>query len=381
MQSTIQVNLTGKSYPIAISSGIFNSLGEKIQTISGASSAFGDQVLLVTNINVYRLYGQKAIKSLKKAGYKVTACILSDGEQYKNFESANKIYQTALENRLERSCTLVALGGGVIGDITGFVAATWLRGVNFIQIPTTLLAMVDAAIGGKTGINFGQGKNLIGAFYQPRLVIVDPIFLRTLPLREFRSAFAEIIKYGVIWDAELFDRLEATSNLKEPHNISPSTLLFFLKRSCQAKADIVAQDERETGLRILLNYGHTIGHALESVTEYRKFRHGEAVAIGMILAGDIAVFLNLWSRQEAQRQLALIEKAGLSSSIPSDLKAETIMDVLKLDKKVQNGKVRFVLPTKIGSACVSQQVSPNLVNQILSKSLSNHRSRHQLRIA
>lgn len=367
MQSIIQVNLAQQPYQITIAPGALDSLGEKMQAIQNPTFVSGSKVLLVSNSTVFKLYGQRAMASLKQAGFNSTICILPDGEQYKNLDSVLKIYNAALESRLERSSTLVALGGGVVGDLTGFAAATWLRGVNFVQIPTSLLGMVDAAIGGKTGVNYSQGKNLIGAFYQPRLVVVDPEVLQTLPSREFRSALAEIIKYGVVWDAELFHCLEASSNLRTLLDFQSHILFFLLSHSCQAKADIVAQDEKETSLRALLNYGHTMGHALESLTEYRQFSHGEAVAIGMMAAGEIAVFLNLWSRQEAQRQSALIEKAGLPNFIPSNLEVERIIENLSWDKKVQNGKVRFVLPTKIGSACISEQVPPKLVNQILLK--------------
>ncbi len=367
MQSTISVNLPTQSYPITIAPGILDFLGEKMQALTNPPLGSGSNVLLVSNSTVFKLYGQRAIASLEKAGFKPNLCILPDGEQYKNFDSVLKIYKAALKSRLERSSTLIALGGGVIGDITGFAAATWLRGVNFVQVPTSLLAMVDASIGGKTGINYYQGKNLIGAFYQPRLVLVDPKVLQTLPWNEFRSALAEIIKYGVVWDAEVFRCLEESSNLKTLLDVRSHILFFLLSRSCQAKANIVAQDEKETGLRALLNYGHTIGHALESLTQYRYFSHGEAVAIGMLAAGEIAVFLNLWSRQEAQRQSTVIEKAELSNCIPSNLEIDKIMEVLSWDKKVQNGKVRFVLPTKIGSAYIREQVPPKLVNQILLK--------------
>lgn len=368
MQSTIKVNLAPQPYQITIEPGILNRLGEKIQTIQKQIS--GSKVLLVTNSTVFRLYAQRAIVSLEQAGFEATTHILPDGEQYKNLDSVIKVYDTALECRLERSSTIIALGGGVVGDIAGFVAATWLRGVNFVQIPTSLLAMIDASIGGKTGFNYCQGKNLIGAFHQPRLVVIDPQVLQTLPSREFRSGIAEIIKYGVVWNAEMFHHLEIASNLNAPRDFQSNLLFALINRSCQAKVDIVTQDERETGLRALLNYGHTIGHALESLTKYRQFSHGEAVAIGMAVAGEIAVFLNLWSRSEAERQLALIKKAGLPNSIPSSLEIEKIVEILSWDKKVKNGKVRFVLPTKIGSACVSEQVLPKLVNQILLKSKS-----------
>ena len=367
MQTIVEVNLIQQPYQIIIAPRATDSLGEKLQAIQIPALASGGKVLLVSNATVFELYGQRTMTSLKQAGFKPTICILPDGEQHKNLDSVLKIYNAALERHLERSSTLIALGGGGVGDITGFAAATWLRGVNFVQVPTSLLAMVDAAIGGKTGVNYSRGENLIGAFYQPRLVVIDPEVLQTLPSREFRSALAEIIKYGVIWDAEIFHCLEASPSLRTLFDFPSSVLFSLLNRSCQAKADIVAQDEKETSLRALLNYGHTVGHALESLTEYRQFSHGEAVAIGMVAAGEIAVFLNLWSRQEAQRQSALIEKAELPNCIPSTLDVEMIMEILSWDKKVQNEKVRFVLPTKIGSACVSEQVPLRLVNQILLK--------------
>lgn len=321
----------------------------------------------MSNSTIFQIYGQRAITSLKQAGFEVTNCTLPNGERYKTLASVQKIYNAALESRLERSETLVALGGGVIGDITGFAAATWLRGVNLVQVPTSLLAMVDAAIGGKTAVNHPQGKNLIGAFHQPRLVVIDPEVLQTLPTREFRAALAEVIKYGVIWDADLFHHLEAALNLGQLCYLQPELLQLILKRSCQAKADIVAQDEKEANLRALLNYGHTIGHALESKTCYRQFNHGEAVVLGMVAAGEIAVVSGWWFTKEAQRQLALIQKAGLPTLVPTTLEISAILEALTLDKKVQNGLVRFVLPTQVGAAHVTDQVPLNLVAQTLLK--------------
>ncbi len=255
--------------------------------------------------------------------------------------------------------------------MTGFAAATWLRGINFVQVPTSLLAMVDAAIGGKTGVNHPQGKNLIGAFYQPRLVLIDPQVLKTLPAREFRAGMAEVIKYGVIWDGDLFAQLEQVKRLDSLRYVNEELLQTILTRSCQAKAEVVGKDEKEAGLRAILNYGHTIGHAVESLTGYRLVNHGEAVAIGMVAAGAIARKLQMWNLDDAQRQNALIKKAGLPTEIPAMLETEAIIEALKTDKKVKAGKVRFVLPTQIGAVTISDRVSPDLLRQVLRENLSD----------
>ena len=357
---SISVTLPQTTYEIAIASGGLAQLGDRLQQLQ-----VGHKVLLVSNPEIYRIYGDTAHHALKDAGFQVTPHLIPAGEPYKTLDSIQKIYDTALKTGLERSSTLVALGGGVIGDMTGFAAATWLRGVNFVQVPTSLLAMVDAAIGGKTGVNHPQGKNLIGAFYQPRLVLIDPEGLKTLPAREFRAGMAEVIKYGVIWDADLLAQLEASDRLDRLESISEELLQTILTRSCQAKADVVSKDEKEAGLRAILNYGHTVGHAVESLTGYSAVVHGEAVAIGMVVAGEIAAKLDLWSEQEAQRQQILIKKTGLPTQIPPQVEGEAIIEALKTDKKVKAGKVRFVLPTRIGEATVTDQVSPDLIRQVL----------------
>jgi 3-dehydroquinate synthase len=249
--------------------------------------------------------------------------------------------------------------------MTGFAAATWLRGINFVQVPTSLLGMVDASIGGKTGVNHPKGKNLIGAFYQPRLVLIDPQVLKTLPPREFRAGMAEVIKYGVIWDEDLFAQLEQAPHLDDFSSLSEELLQTILTRSCQAKADVVGQDEKEAGLRAILNYGHTIGHAVESLTGYNAINHGEAVAIGMVAAGRIAAKLNMWTEFEETRQNRLIAKVGLPTEIPAVLEGEAILETLKTDKKVKAGKVRFVLPNQIGKVTVTEQVTSELIWQVL----------------
>ncbi len=360
MACVINVNLPQQSYEIAIAPQSLDQLGQRMSGLE-----LGKKVLLVSNPTVFSLYGERAIASLEVADYQVTTCLLPDGESYKNLESIQKIYNAALENRLERSSTMVALGGGVIGDMTGFAAATWLRGINFVQVPTTLLAMVDSSIGGKTGVNHPQGKNLIGAFYQPQFVLIDPEVLKTLPVREFRAGMAEVIKYGVIWDADFFTEMEASSSLDAINNINPDLLEKILKLSCQAKADVVGKDEKEAGLRAILNYGHTIGHAVESLTGYTQVIHGEAVGIGMVAAGKIAASLGMWTEAETQRQNNLISKASLPTQLPNGIDIDAIVDALQIDKKVQAGKVRFILPTQIGAVKITDQVPADTIRKVL----------------
>jgi 3-dehydroquinate synthase len=360
MQSIIPVTLPQNSYHIHIAPGSLSQLGNTVPKLN-----LGNKILLVSNPEIFNYYGDITISSLKNAGFQVFSHLIPAGETYKTLDSITKIYDTAISHHLERSSTMIALGGGVIGDMTGFAAATWLRGINLIQIPTSLLAMVDAAIGGKTGVNHPQGKNLIGAFYQPKLVFIDSTVLKTLPEREFRAGMAEVIKYGVIWDADLFTQLESAERLDRLEFIPDTLLNTILTRSCQAKAEVVSQDEKEAGLRAILNYGHTIGHALESITNYATFVHGEAVALGMVEAGKIAVALNLWSQEEAKRQDDLIRKIGLPTAIPANLDREKIIDLLKSDKKVKDGKVRFILPHGIGKVTITDKVSADLLRQVL----------------
>ncbi len=368
-KSIITVPLSDRAYDVAIAPGGLDRLGlwltsGRLQSSPGQST-LGRKILLVSNPTVFEYYGQRAIASLTDAGFDAEYCILPDGEEYKTLNSIQKIYDSALEHRLERSSTLVSLGGGVIGDMTGFAAATWLRGIHFVQVPTTLLSMVDASIGGKTGVNHPQGKNLIGAFYQPQLVLIDPEVLSTLPPREFRAGMAEVIKYGVIWDRDLFEQLEAASSLKSYAEVSTDLLQTILMRSCQAKADVVSQDEREAGLRAILNYGHTLGHAVESLTGYTSVNHGEAVAIGMVAAGQLAVDMDWWNADLQQRQVALIKSTELPTQIPPNLSSDEIVETLQTDKKVKAGQVRFILPTQIGAVKITSQVSSDMVQQVV----------------
>ncbi|MBW4481949.1 MAG: 3-dehydroquinate synthase [Tildeniella torsiva UHER 1998/13D] len=368
MKSVIPVPLPSNPYNVVVATGGIDHLGS---WLAGGESPLvkpGQKLLLVSNPAIFKRYGDRALASLTQSGYAVETCLLPAGERYKTLSSLQKIYDAALDFYLERKSAMVALGGGVIGDMTGFAAATWLRGVSVVQVPTSLLAMVDASIGGKTGVNHPRGKNLIGAFHQPRLVMIDPTVLKTLPVREFRAGMAEVIKYGVIWDRDLFETLEAAPRLDQYRYLGDELLHTILTRSCQAKADVVSQDEREAGLRAILNYGHTIGHAVESLMNYRGVNHGEAVAIGMVAVGKIATARNYWTADEETRQLKLIEKAGLPTQIPAQLAAKDIISLLQGDKKVEDGQVRFVMPDGLGAAKVTgditrQQILAALANE------------------
>ena len=359
---TITVSLGERSYPIWIIHKGLQRVGELLTEIG-----LTEKVLIVSNPLIFRYYGEELSTALKTAGFDVQFCLLPAGERYKTLKTVERIYDHCAQHRLERRSTLIALGGGVIGDMAGFAAATWLRGIHFVQIPTSLLAMVDAAIGGKTGVNHPQGKNLIGAFYQPQAVLIDPDVLRTLPGREYRSGMAEVIKYGVIWEPELFALLESQPRLSEYRFLSPEILEKILYFSCRAKATIVSQDEREGGIRALLNYGHTIGHAIETVTCYRQYTHGEAVALGMIAAGDIAVQMGCWSESEQQRQKQLISKVKLPTQLKPDMDLEAIKNALQWDKKVEKGTVRFILPQKIGQATMTNQVPLEFIHRALTR--------------
>jgi len=370
MEAIVSVPLPQNPYEVQIVPGGLASLGDRLQAIGTGDcpgKPLGQKILLVSNPEIYGHYGDRAIASLQGAGFEVGYHEIPAGEPFKTLQSIETVYDTCLSLRLERSSTLVALGGGVIGDMTGFTAATWLRGVNFVQVPTSLLAMVDASVGGKTGVNHPQGKNLIGAFYQPRLVLIDPEVLPTLPVRELRAGMAEVIKYGVIWDRDLFERLEAAPQLATYEELQAAGDLLpeILCRSCQAKDDVVAKDEKEGGLRAILNYGHTVGHAIESLTGYSQYVHGEAVAMGMVAAGRLAVAMGLWSATDADRQECLLEKTQLPVRIPAELTAEAIASACQTDKKVRAGKVRFVLPQGLGTTTISDRINSDQLLQVL----------------
>ncbi len=366
---TIRVELSANPYPVVIGGGSLPDLGSQIRE-QGIQA--GTKVLVVTNPVVQEHYGAAALASLQAAGLEASSLVIEAGEEQKTPATVALIHNAAFERRLERGSLIVALGGGVVGDMAGFAAATWLRGIAVVQVPTTLLAMVDAAIGGKTGVNHPGGKNLIGAFHQPRLVLIDPATLATLPEREFRAGMAEVIKYGVIGDAPLFSDLEGAAQ-RDPEAglaslaaVGPSLLQRLLERSAAAKARVVAADEREGGLRAILNYGHTLGHVVETLSGYGTYLHGEAVGLGMLAAGEIACAMGLWSRTEQERQWALVKAAGLPLTLPA-LDPGAVLDCLQGDKKVRDGKVRFVLPTAIGSVLIRDDVDAATITSAMTQ--------------
>ena len=341
---TLKVELANRSYPIHIGRNLISDASLVLPHLKRK------HVAIVTNTTVAPLYLNKLSEALQSAGVKVIPIILPDGEAYKNTETLNKIYDVLLQNRCERSTTLVALGGGVIGDLTGYAAATYLRGVPFIQIPTTLLSQVDSSVGGKTGINHPLGKNMIGAFYQPQLVIADIDTLQTLPSREFSAGMAEVIKYGLIRDADFFDWLE--TNITSLMKLDEEVLSYAIYRSCQSKAEVVARDEHEQGERALLNLGHTFGHAIENAMGYGIWLHGEAVAAGTMMAADLSLRAGWLTATEITRIQNIFKAANLPIEAPK-LGVEKYLDLMGLDKKVENGKIRLILQQAIGKSVIT----------------------------
>jgi 3-dehydroquinate synthase len=356
---TVNVSLGDRSYDIEIGTGL-DQAGARLQGLG-----FGRKIALVTNPTIKKLHGRRVVDSLKAAGFLVMSIEVPDGEQYKNLDWANAIYTALLTNAFDRKSALVALGGGVIGDLTGFAAATFMRGVPFVQIPTTLLAMVDSSVGGKTGVNHPMGKNMIGAFYQPRKVLMDLDVLKTLPKEEFLSGMAEVIKYGVIRDAEFFDYLD--KNREKILCLDPNTLSHIIRRSCEIKAEVVSKDERESGLRAILNFGHTVGHAIETAENY-TMRHGEAVAIGMVYASRLAHKTGLCDASVPGSVEKLIKSYGLPTNLAALSRKPTVtelMDTMQIDKKAESGKVKFVLPKKIGEVVITKEWDEGVLSKIL----------------
>jgi len=353
-----RVELGDRSYDIAIGSGTLGQVGAEVAALGS-----GPRVALVTNPTVHALYGAAVEGSLRAAGLDVVTVTIPDGEEYKSLLWAENILTELLTARLDRGSLLVALGGGVVGDITGFAASLYMRGIRFVQVPTTLLAQVDSSVGGKTGVNHPLGKNMIGAFWQPSLVWVDVETLRTLPRRELLAGLAEVIKYGVIWDAGMFDYL--SDNLDLILALDDVSLERMVRRSCEIKAEVVARDERESGLRSILNYGHTIGHAVEAVTEYKRYLHGEAIAIGMALEAELAAEIGIMSAADAAHVKNLIGAYGLPTEIPDEIDRGAMVEAMALDKKALAGKLRFTLPEKIGSTRLLVEVTPEQVSRVL----------------
>jgi 3-dehydroquinate synthase len=341
---TLTVDLGDRSYPIHVGQNLLSRADLILPHIKRK------QVAIVTNTTVAPLYLEKVAEPLRAQGVSIIPIVLPDGEQYKNAEVLNTIYDALLANRCERSTTLMALGGGVVGDMCGYAAATFLRGVPFIQVPTTLLSQVDSSVGGKTGINHPLGKNMIGAFYQPQLVLADTDTLNTLPDRELSAGIAEVIKYGLIRDPDFFDWLETNMHLlvaRDPHALS-----YAIYRSCQNKAEVVALDERESGERALLNLGHTFGHAIENGMGYGVWLHGEGVAAGTLLAAQMSQRMGWLTADEVARIARLFRVANLPVEAPA-LGVEKYLDLMGLDKKVADGKIRLILLQAIGKAVMT----------------------------
>ena len=317
--------------------------------------------MIVTNETVAPLYLEKVKPAFEK--FQVETVILPDGEQYKNLDTLNTIFDALLTAKFDRKCTLVALGGGVVGDITGFAAASYQRGVSFIQIPTTLLAQVDSSVGGKTGVNHPLGKNMIGAFHQPRCVLADTGTLNTLEDRQLSAGIAEVIKYGLIRDLEFFKWLE--SNIEKLVNRDLEALAFAIERSCQNKAEVVAADELEAGQRALLNLGHTFGHAIEAGMGYGAWLHGEAVSAGMVMAMDLSFRLGWVNEEDLQRTRKILEQSNLPIDGPKDLSIRRYLEIMAVDKKAAAGQIRLVLQKAIGHAIVTQDFSAEKLRETL----------------
>lgn len=349
----ITVTLGERSYPITIAGGLFNDPTAFWPLVAG------ERVMIVTNETLAPLYLSQVESLLSTAGVHCDTTILPDGEAYKSLEVLNTVFTALLQKPHGRDTTLIALGGGVIGDLTGFAAACYQRGVRFVQVPTTLLSQVDSSVGGKTAVNHPLGKNMIGAFYQPAAVVIDTECLKTLPAREFASGLAEVIKYGVILDAAFFSWLE--TNIDALLALDERALIYCIRRCCELKAEVVAADEHEHGQRALLNLGHTFGHAIEAEMGYGNWLHGEAVAAGMVMAARTAEQLELLDSAQTARLVALLKRAGLPVSGPQEMTAQAYLPHMLRDKKVLAGELRLVLPVAIGKSEVRAGVAHEIV--------------------
>lgn len=341
---TVRVSLGERSYEIIIGEKILDRLLQFVQSKRYSSTG------LVTNETLWDIY-KNTIIELKK-DLPLSIFIIPDGEEYKDILWFYHLHTKLLENRFDRSSCLIAFGGGVVGDLTGFVASTYMRGIDYIQVPTTLLAQVDSSVGGKTAVNHPLGKNMIGTFYQPVFVLIDTGFLKTLPKREFQAGMAEIIKYAVIWDEKLFSFLK--ENRGKILDMEELALRKIIARSCEIKAEVVSRDERESGLRAILNYGHTIGHAIETVTGYRRYLHGEAIGMGMYGEALIASSRGLINISVANEIKGLIKLYGLEPSIPAELEEKDLINSMLLDKKATAGRIRIILPERIGKVTIEE---------------------------
>jgi len=356
---TLRVELGERAYPIHI--------GERLLSDAGLVTPHLDlpRAAIVSNTTVAALYLQQLSAALRELKVEVISIIVEDGERYKDWATLNRIYDALLEGRCDRRTTLIALGGGVIGDLAGFAAATYMRGIPFVQVPTTLLAQVDSSIGGKTGINHPLGKNMIGAFYQPRLVLADTAVLESLPPRELSAGLAEVIKHGLVRDEGFVAWLE--QNVEKLLACEPQALAHAVRRCCEIKAAVVAEDERETGVRALLNFGHTFGHAIESGLGYGKWLHGEAVAAGMVMAADLSRRMGYIAQADVDRVVALLARVRLPTA-PPDVAPARLMELMALDKKAEAGQLRFILLDSIGAASIRAEVPADLLQRALESS-------------
>ena len=354
----VRVELGERSYDIVIRNGSLHGLGEALGGFS-----FSSKAAIVSNPTVFDLYGETVLQSLRQSGFEVVCALMKDGEAFKNLETCCDLWDGLLAERLDRRSPLIALGGGVVGDVAGFIAATYMRGIPYVQVPTTLLAQVDSSVGGKTGIDHAEGKNLIGCFYQPSLVWIDTATLKTLDERQLRCGLAEIVKYGMIRDAGLFADLEEES--ESLLRLAPEVWGRVIGRCCELKAEVVAQDEREGGLRAILNFGHTIGHAVEASAGYRDVSHGEGVAIGMVAETRLAVGRGMAEETVFNQLEALLKQIGLPTEIPADASPKRLIRLMTVDKKAQEGAIRVVLPTSIGRVDLPQPVSPEEIEGVL----------------
>jgi 3-dehydroquinate synthase len=355
----VPVSLGSRSYQIKVGGGLLSQLGAEC-----AALKLGQRCAIITDANVGKKFAKAALKSLLASGFQPVLITVPAGEKSKSIFTVEKCYDQLAKHRLERKSFIVALGGGVVGDLAGFVAATYLRGISFVQVPTTLLAQVDSSVGGKTGVNLKAGKNLVGAFYQPRLVLCDLETLKTLPRREYVSGLAEVVKYGVIYDAILFAQLER--NLPKLLQRDPKTLRDVVARCCEIKAEVVGQDETESGLRAILNFGHTIGHAIENSSGYGKFLHGEAIAIGQVAAAKLSQLILGLASAEVGRIEELLAQAGLPVKLKlTAAQRRKLFAAMKLDKKVSDGEIKFVLATKIGTVKFGCGVALEWVDRVI----------------
>ncbi len=355
----VKVRLGPRSYDIKIGTGLLARLGREC-----ARLGLGRRCAIISDRNVAPRFGAAAQRTLARAGFEPVLITVSAGETAKRLKTVQACYDQLTAQRLERKSFIVALGGGVVGDLAGFVAATYLRGIAFVQVPTTLLAQVDSSVGGKVGVNLKAGKNLVGAFYQPRLVLCDLDTLAALPAREYRTGLAEVVKYGVIYDAGLFRRLER--ELPKLLEREPETLAAVVARCCEIKAEVVRQDETESGLRAILNFGHTLGHALEAVSRYGNYLHGEAIAIGQVAAARLSVQLLGLPAGDVDRITRLLRRAGLPTELKlSAAQRPKLLDAMRLDKKVSAGQIQFVLARRIGKVEFAQKVPASLLAQAI----------------